>query len=87
MAATELCSAVSMITTIYLYCNPNIDNKSWISVICADFSLCKHFQGFTAVTDIAGGFSSWRDTKLPITQRPELASSYIPEAQHPVNVA
>jgi len=60
---------------------------SWISVICADFSLCKHFQGFTAVTDIAGGFSSWRDTKLPITQRPELASSYIPEAQHPVNVA
>jgi len=70
MAATELCSAVSMITTIiYLYCNPNIDNKSWISVICADFlPPCNHFQGFTAVTDIAGGFSSWRDNGLPITQ-------------------
>ncbi|XP_062233894.1 uncharacterized protein LOC133931084 [Phragmites australis] len=36
MAATELCSAVSM--------------------------------GFTAVTDIAGGFSSWRENGLPVNQ-------------------
>ena len=86
MAATELCSAVSMITPIiYLYCTPNTNNR--LLDLCW-FSPCNHFQGFTAVTDIAGGFSSWRDNGLPITQWSELASNlYLTEAQHHVKAA
>jgi rhodanese-related sulfurtransferase len=34
--------------------------------LMAAAELCS--AGFTAVTDIAGGFSSWRDNGLPITQ-------------------
>jgi len=34
--------------------------------LMAATELCS--AGFTAVTDIAGGFSSWRDNGLPITQ-------------------
>jgi rhodanese-related sulfurtransferase len=30
-------------------------------------SLRPYFQGFTAVTDIAGGFSTWRENELPTT--------------------
>uniref|UniRef100_K3XZV1 Rhodanese domain-containing protein n=1 Tax=Setaria italica TaxID=4555 RepID=K3XZV1_SETIT len=34
--------------------------------LMAATELCS--AGFTAVTDIAGGFSSWRENELPITQ-------------------
>jgi hypothetical protein len=36
MAAAELCSAVSMITSSSIYIVPT-PTGSWISVICADF--------------------------------------------------
>lgn len=57
MAATELCSAVS--NAHYLYSTTNNGFVLISTMNC---------QGFTAVTDIAGGFSSWRENGLPIIQ-------------------
>jgi hypothetical protein len=68
MAATELHSAVSMIIPCVLYhaanrfLEPMYGSWRFLSM------QCNHFQGFTDVTDIAGGFSSWREKGLPINQ-------------------
>ena len=62
MAATELCSAVSYHG--HLHHLP----KDYLLAFCnsSQSNHCGHiFQGFTAVTDIAGGFSTWRENELP----------------------
>jgi hypothetical protein len=71
MAAAELCSAVSRQSVPYI--SWSLLSHKLLSLICdgcltcLSFS-CNLFQGFTAVTDIAGGFSAWKENGLPVSR-------------------
>ena len=52
------------IMAIYLICFPCLPSLIRDGFSCS----CNLFQGFTAVTDIAGGFSAWRENGLPISR-------------------